>query len=189
MRVFLAVDLDSELRRRLEELGRELRPLMRRARWVRPESLHLTLRFFGEASPEAVETLASGLAQAFEGLPEFALHFHGCGVFPDRRNPRVLWVGVPEPPPALLSLQSRAESVARARGFAPERRRFDPHLTIARFREPERGIESVLSTVQNRDFGGTRVDEAILFESRLSPEGSSYLRVRGFPLRPLRTMG
>jgi 2'-5' RNA ligase len=188
MRIFLAVDLDSDLRRRLEELERELRPLMRRARWVRPESLHLTLRFFGETPPEAVETLASGLAQAFEGLPEFTLHFHGCGVFPDRRRPRVLWVGVREPPPALLSLQSRAESVARARGFAPERRGFDPHLTIARFREPERRIESVLGSVQKRDFGSTKVDEAILFESRPSPEGSSYLRIRGFPFGPLRAL-
>ncbi|HEY7698730.1 MAG TPA: RNA 2',3'-cyclic phosphodiesterase [Vicinamibacteria bacterium] len=185
MRIFLAVDLDSELRRRLEELGQELRPLIGRARWIRPESLHLTLRFFGETPPEAVETLASGLAQAFEGLPAFTLHFRGCGVFPDRRKPRVLWVGVPEPPPALLSLQSRAESVARSHGFAPERRRFDPHLTVARFREPERGVESILSSVQNRDFGGTQVDEAILFESRLSPEGSSYLRIRGFPLTAL----
>lgn len=185
-RIFLAVDLDSELRRRLEDLGRELRPLMGPARWVRPESLHLTLRFFGETSPEAVETLASGLALAFEGLPEFTLHFQGCGVFPDRRKPRVLWVGVPEPPPALLTLQARAESVARARGFAPERRRFDPHLTIARFREPERGIASALGSVQNRDFGSTRVEEAILFESRLSAEGSSYLRIRGFPLGALK---
>ncbi len=186
MRVFLAVDLDSHVRERLAELERELRPLARRARWVRPEGLHLTLRFFGEVSAEAVETLASSLANAFNGLPAFALRFRGCGVFPDRRKPRVLWVGVPEPPPALFELQSRAEAVAPSRGFPREPRRFDPHLTVARFREPEKRIESILSSVEDRDFGGTEIQEAILFESRLSPAGSSYQRLRSFHLRPLR---
>jgi 2'-5' RNA ligase len=182
MRVFLAVALDSSVRGKLAALERDLRPLTRRARWVRPEGLHLTLRFFGEVSAEAVEALATSLAEAFLGLPAFALHIRGCGIFPDRRRPRVLWVGVPEPPPALFELQSRAEAVARAQGFAPEKRRFEPHLTVARFREPEKVIESILSSVEDRDFGRTEIEEAVLFESRLSPAGSSYERLRAYPL-------
>src|SRR3989304_8769979 len=130
MRVFLAVDLDSEVRGRLAELERELRPLARRARWVRPEGLHLTLRFFGEVSAEGVESLAASLSEAFAGLPAFALDFRGCGAFPARGDPRVLWVGVPKPSAALFELQSRAEAVARALGFAPEKRRFEPHPTV-----------------------------------------------------------
>ena len=182
MRVFLALDLGSEVRGRLGELERELRPLARRARWVRPEGLHLTLRFFGEVPAEGVESLAAHLSEAFAGLPAYALEFRGCGVFPDRGNPRVLWVGVPNPPPALFDLQSRAESVARALGFAPERRRFEPHLTVARFRGPERGVDSILSSCRGRDFGRTPIDDAVLFESRLSPAGPSYLRLRVYPL-------
>jgi len=182
MRVFLAVDLESEMRGRLAKLERELRPLARRARWVRPEALHLTLRFFGEVSGEVAESLAASLSEAFAGLPAFALDFRGCGVFPDRGNPRVLWVGVPKPPPALFELQSRAEAVARALGFAPERQRFDPHLTVARFREPVEKIASLLSSVEGRDFGRTEIQEAVLFESRLSPAGSSYVRLRVYPL-------
>jgi len=182
MRVFLAVELDSEVRRRLAELGCELCPLTRRARWVRPEALHLTLRFFGEVAAEGVEPLAASLSKAFAGLPAFALDFRGCGVFPDRRNPRVLWVGVPGPPPALFELQARAEEVARALGFAREKRRFTPHLTVARFRGPERGIDSVLSPCGARDFGRTAIEEAVLFESRLSPSGSSYEKLRVYPL-------
>ena len=182
MRVFLALDLGSEVRGKLAELGRELRPLARRVRWVRPEAMHLTLRFFGEASSSDVESLAARLGEAFAGLPAFVLEFRGCGVFPDRGNPRVLWVGVPEPPPALSELQSRAEAVARVRGFAPERRPFAPHLTVARFRGPERGIDSILSSCQGRDFGRTPIDDVVLFESRLSPAGPSYLRLRVYPL-------
>lgn len=185
MRVFLALDLDSSVREKLEALERELRPLTRRARWVRPEGLHLTLRFFGEVPAEIVESLAASLAHAFSGLGGFTLHFRGCGVFPDRRKPRILWVGVPTPPAALFELQARAEAVARSSGFAPERRRFDPHLTVARFREPERGLDSILSTFEARDFGAMAIEEAVLFESRLSPAGASYERLRAYPLSPV----
>ena len=183
MRVFLALDLDPEVRGRLAELERELRPFARRARWVRPEASHLTLRFFGEVSAERVESLAASLSEAFAGAPAFAVAFRGCGVFPDPGNPRVLWVGVPKPPPALFELQSKAEAVARALGFAPERRRFEPHLTVARFRGPEKEIDSILSSCLDRDLGRTETVEAVLFESRLSPAGSSYDRLRVYPLR------
>jgi 2'-5' RNA ligase len=151
---------------------------------VRPEGLHLTLRFFGEVPVGDIERLAARLGEAFAGLPAFALEFRGCGVFPDRGNPRVLWVGISSPPPALFELQSRAEAVARALGFAPEKRRFEPHLTVARFREPLKKLASLLGAVEGRDFGRTPVDEAVLFESRLSPAGSTYLRLRVYPLTP-----
>jgi 2'-5' RNA ligase len=139
------------------------------------------LRFFGEVPPREVEALAAGLAEAFAGIPRFTLDFHGCGVFPDRRKPRVFWVGVRNAPPSLFELQSRAEVVARALGFAPERRPFEPHLTIARFRGPERGLDSILSGCGSRDFGLSEVAEAILFESRLWPSGASYEKVRTYP--------
>jgi 2'-5' RNA ligase len=184
MRVFLAVDLDSEVRGRLAELERELRPLAGRARWVRSEGLHLTLRFFGEVPVDGIESLAARLSEAFVGLPAFVLEFRGCGVFPERGNPRVLWVGVQDPPRAIFELQSRAEAVARALGFEPERRPFEPHLTVARFRGPERGIDSILSSCRGRDFGRALVGEAVLFESRLSPLGSTYRRLRVYPLTP-----
>jgi len=94
------------------ELERELRPLARRARWVRPEAMHLTLRFFGEVPAESVETLGARLSEAFAGLSAFDLDMRGCGVFPERGNPRVLWVGAPDAPGALFELQSRAEAAA-----------------------------------------------------------------------------
>ncbi|MGH9321985.1 MAG: RNA 2',3'-cyclic phosphodiesterase [Vicinamibacteria bacterium] len=174
MRVFLAVDLETELRRRLSALARELRPLARNARWLSLESLHLTLRFFGETSKEDLEVLARGLRQSLSGLPGFPLHFQGSGVFPDRKRPRVFWVGVHEPPRELADLQSKAEKVARDFGFTPERRPFEPHLTVARFRGPETGVESMLRAAGDRDFGKTDVSEVLLFESRSSPKGASY---------------
>ncbi len=183
MRVFLAVDLDQEVRGRIAKLALDLRKDVPRARWVRPEALHLTLRFFGEVPPEGVEALGATLAEAFSGVPAFALELRGCGVFPERGSPRVLWVGLAEPPKALFELHSRAEASARALGFAPERRPFEPHLTVARFRERERDLASLLKVWEDRSFGVSPVGEAVLFESRLSSSGARYERLRAFPLK------
>ena len=182
MRVFLAVEIDAGVRAKIAAIPRELSSLTGRARWVRPEGLHLTLRFFGEVPPEGVETLGAKLAEALAGLPAFELEFRGCGVFPERGRPRVLWMGVPDAPKALFDLQSRAEACARALGFARETRRYEPHLTLARFREHERSAGSILEVLEKRSFGVSSVGEAILFESRLSTSGSRYERLRAFSL-------
>jgi 2'-5' RNA ligase len=189
MRVFLAIDIDERLRRRLEELSRELRSRMRRARWVRPEALHLTLRFFGEIRPETADALGRRLSEALAGLPAFSLEFSGCGVFPERRNPRVLWVGVRAAPPPLYELQRRAEAAAIALGFEPAGRGYEPHLTVARFRGPERGIEAILTEYREIPLGSVSVTEATLYESHLSPAGARYDPLRRFPLRGAEPVG
>jgi 2'-5' RNA ligase len=189
MRVFLAIDIDERLRRRLGDLSRDLRSHTRRARWVRPEALHLTLRFFGEISPLTADSLGRKLSEALAGLPAFSLEFFGCGVFPERRNPRVLWVGVRSAPKPLHELQRKAEAAAIALGFAPEGRDFEPHLTIARFRGPERGIEAVLSKYREISLGTLSVEEATLYQSHLSPAGSRYEPLRRFPLLSAEPVG
>jgi 2'-5' RNA ligase len=180
--VFLAAPIDAGVREKIAAIPRELSSLGARARWVRPEGLHLTLRFFGEVPPEDVESLGAKLAEALSGLPGFELEFRGCGVFPERGRPRTLWVGVPSPPQALFDLQSRAEACARSLGFERETRRYEPHLTVARFRERERSAGAILELLGNRSFGVSSVLEAILFESHLSSEGSRYERIRTFSL-------
>jgi 2'-5' RNA ligase len=182
MRVFLAIDIDEGLRRRLEALSRDLRSRMRRARWVRPEALHLTLRFFGEIPAETADALGGRLSEELAGLPAFSLEFYGCGVFPERRNPRVLWIGVRAPPEPLFELQRRAERAAIALGFEPEGRGYEPHLTVARFRGPERGIEAMLREYREIPLGSVAVTEATLYQSHLSPAGSRYEPLRRFPL-------
>jgi 2'-5' RNA ligase len=174
MRVFVAIDLDREVRDRLEKLESELRPLLRRARWVPAENLHLTLRFLGEATKDAADAVTAGLREALAGTPGFVVSVCRAGVFPDRRRPRILWVGLSGPGTELEDLQSRVERVVRGAGFPPEKRRFEPHLTLARFREPERQVDSVLRDVSERDFGGTSVREVVVYESVLSRGPACY---------------
>lgn len=182
MRSFVAIDLDAPLRSRLAELQTTLRRAAAKTSWVKPENLHLTLRFLGEADPEALRALASSLATEISCLPGFTLHFRGCGVFPPQGRPRVLWVGVAEPPSALFDVQAEVERLARESGFAPDDRRFEPHLTLARFRQKPRGLGSVLRDHSGLELGAIEVENIRLYESRLSDQGSIYRLLAELPL-------
>lgn len=174
MRAFVAVDISSPVRARIEELENELRPQLLRARFVPVRNLHFTLRFLGESEPEQLESMAAELEGAVCGVPGFVLDVKGCGAFPSPRRPRILWVGIENPPRPLFDLQGEIERVARRAGFAPEARPFEPHLTVARFREPPRGLEAVLTAVRDRELGTSAVEEVVVYESRLSPNGATY---------------
>lgn len=182
MRVFLAIDVDDEVRQRVAALARELRPKVPRARFVPEGNLHMTLRFLGETTKEKVEGVASALSRTTGTLSGFAIAFRGLGVFPNPRRARVLWVGTTNAPEDLFVLQSSVEKVVREQGFEPERGRFHPHLTIARFRDPPRKLAAILKVSEGREFGSTRVRALVLYQSTTSPDGSSYRPLRSFPL-------
>jgi 2'-5' RNA ligase len=182
MRVFLAVEVSADVRERVAELARELRPSLPRARFVPKENLHLTLRVLGEATKQRVDRVAATLSRGTGALSGFALDFRGLGVFPCPKRARVLWVGTTDTPNDLLALHSTVERVVREEGFEPERGRFHAHLTVARFREPPRDVGSILEAAEGRVFGSTKVRAFVLFESVTSPSGSSYRALQSFPL-------
>ncbi len=187
MRVFLAVELSSTVRDRIAALQDEWKPRIQSARWVRPENLHLTLRFLGEVEPSVVAALAETLPQSVRGCQPFSFSLRGGGCFPNAKRPRVVWVGVDPVPDELYRLQRAAEDTVHQQGFGPEGRGFEPHLTIARFKTqktPEKSVAPVMKALEGRDFGETRVSEFVLFESRLSPRGASYHAVERFRLGP-----
>lgn len=183
MRAFFAIDLAPEVKEEIEKLEVELRPRLRRARFVPTENLHWTLRFLGETTPERVDAVARALGREISGRGSFVLDVRGLGLFPDRKRPRVLWVGVATPPDALFDLHESIERVARGAGFAPETRRFEPHVTLARFREPSRGVASIVEPLRERAFGNSVVREVVLYQSHLSPQGSRYLPLERFALQ------
>ena len=168
IRTFVALDIPEELRKGLGALVDRLRPDMRGIRWVRPESLHVTLRFFGWSKPEALFALAPALATAARGCPPLEAGVGGLGLFPPRGRARVLWVGLQLPREA-FALQEACERAAQASGFEPEGRPFQPHLTLGRWKMPARPPR-----LPAADFGTVRLDRLVLFQSRLSATGSAY---------------
>ena len=184
MRVFLAVELSSPARDRIAALQYEWKPRIQSARWVRPENLHLTLRFLGEVTPSVVSALAETLPQSVRGCRPLRFSLRGGGCFPNVKRPRVVWLGVDPVPDELHRVHGAVDEAVRRHGFPPEARGFEPHLTIARVKtlpsetsaetSAETSEPPLMSALEERDFGETRVSEIVLFESRLSPRGASY---------------
>lgn len=183
IRAFFAIDLPAAF---LEEIGRlqdKLRKTGADVRWVRPEGVHLTLKFLGNVG----ETTASALAAAVQAVcaahPRLTLTLAGTGVFPDRRRPRVVWLGLQGDLDALATLQRDLEQAAEAFGFEPEKRAFSPHLTLGRVRS-SRGMLDLLAAVDGLEPSPLAFEaaEVRLIRSDLKPSGAVYTTLETCPL-------
>ena len=175
IRAFVALELDQRLRAAIGALQDRFRALAG-LRLVRPEGVHLTLRFLGWSARAQLEALAPRLAAAARACPPFEASVAGVGTFPERGAPRVLWLGI-ELPPSVRELQRACERAARASGFEAEDRPFAPHLTLGRFRE--RVPRPKLAPVE---LGTSRIDALVLFQSELRAGGAVYTPLVRFAL-------
>jgi 2'-5' RNA ligase len=176
VRAFVALDLDPGLRAAMGDLQARLRPRLPGIRFVRPEGIHLTLRFLGDTLPSQVDSLCPLLATAAAACPPAEGRAASLSTFPERGSPRVLWLALEVPPP-VLDLQCACERAARAAGFAPERRPFRAHLTLGRWRDRAPRPE-----LPPADLGPTRLDTLVLFRSDLRPDGAVYTALARFPM-------
>ena len=133
VRAFVAIELGDDAGSALAVLVSRLREARIRAlRPVRPEGIHLTLKFLGNVPRARLDSIATEVSKAVSKSMPFALELGGVGVFPDRSRARVLWVGVGGDVPSLIDLQSEVEKAMSGLGFERERRPYSPHLTVAR---------------------------------------------------------
>ena len=175
-RAFVAIELDAPLREAIGDLQARLRPRLGGIRLVRPEGIHLTLRFLGDTSPAQVETLRPRLAAAAAVCPPAEARVAGLGTFPERGSPRVLWLGLEVPPP-ILDLQRACERAARAAGFEKEERPFRAHLTLGRWRE-----RAARPDLPPADLGHDAPRHAGPLPERPAPGGAVYTPLARFPL-------
>lgn len=176
IRAFVALDLDQAARERLKGAIGILKPQLAGVKWVRADGIHLTLRFLGPSTPDALECVKPRLASAALACSAADARLTGFGLFPERDAPHVLWVGL-EFAARLLKLQADTEAASVGCGFAPEPRRFAPHLTLARWRE--RGPRPALPDM---DLGVAHLDRLVLYQSELRRGGAIYTPLATFPL-------
>jgi 2'-5' RNA ligase len=179
-RIFIAVDISDEARRRVSEYSEALRrefPDLR-VGWEKAEKLHLTLKFLGETTENQLKDLIEIVGKAAVQISNFKLQISETGVFPSLRNARILWLGVKDEKGSLAEISGILESECEKIGFPKEKRKFTAHLTIARLREPQKSKEIALKHLQNKfepvDF---EVSEIVIYESRLQPNGSIYAAI------------
>ena len=176
LRAFVAVEIPEDVRAALEAVQVRLRQHSVRARWVRPGSMHLTLKFLGDIPAGQVAGIAEALRAAAGGCAAFRLTAAGIGVFPGLRRPRVVWAGFSGETAPLADLQRRVEEGLTALGFPREERPFRAHLTIGRFPEPvaPEPLAEALKAFADASFGEIAVREIVLFQSELKPSGAVY---------------
>jgi 2'-5' RNA ligase len=191
MRLFVALDIDPEIRRRITDFRDRLKPLAADVRWVFPETFHITLQFLGET--KNVDKVHQALKQV-TGHP-VGLRFQGAGFFPHPRAPRVFWVGI-EADEHLQSLVAEIAAALQPLGFQRDDGAFTPHLTVARSgsgrpkpvhgERPASGLLRVrdeLAESPPPDFGTMTAHEFLLYESHLSSAGPRYEKRARFALR------
>jgi len=181
LRTFFALELCDEARSAAGDLIHQLRgrPCGDLVRWVRAETLHVTLRFLGRTARERVPALLQHVASQLEAVPPFMLGFGEVKAFPSRRHPRVVALGL-EPETPVLHLARAVDAGVVAAGFEPEPRAFRGHVTLGRAQSEGRARSPRGDRIPSLDGLAFRpatpfaVREIVLFESRLGPHGSIY---------------
>ena len=178
VRLFVALDLPFEVRERLRLMTGAKLP---GARWVPPENMHLTLRFVGEVDHGRADDIDAALGTiAARG---FSLTLEGVGTFQSGRRVHALWAGV-ERNPALEHLRAKVESALVRAGCEPERRKFTPHVTLARLDQPDPAkLGDWLHGNALFRLGPVPVEHFTLFSSRLGREGPHYTAEAAYALR------
>ncbi|GAB4527158.1 MAG: RNA 2',3'-cyclic phosphodiesterase [Anaerolineae bacterium] len=180
-RLFVAIDLPDDLKQRIARLQAEIPT----ARWVKPEHMHLTLRFIGDEVPTAKIAPINTALAAVEAAP-FTLTIAGVGRFPPslKKAPRVLWVGL-EPQPALQALHAQIEAALEGAGFAPEGRSYNPHITLARLNlhKPTPAADAFLEEQASFNAGTFTAHQFTLYNSLLTPQGPRYTHEAIYPMK------
>ncbi|MGQ9573047.1 MAG: RNA 2',3'-cyclic phosphodiesterase [Dehalococcoidia bacterium] len=187
LRLFVACELPAEMKATLASLQEALRrkeapPV----RWVRPEGIHLTLKFLGAVPQDRVTAICQALTPAVEGIPLLSLQLAEVGTFADRRGPRVLWVGIQGDIEPLTRLQERVKKALAPLGFPPEGRAFSPHLTLARVpdymgRAERQALRELAKETPLPTAPAATIRELSLMRSILGPGGAVYERLAAFP--------
>ncbi|MBI5143261.1 MAG: RNA 2',3'-cyclic phosphodiesterase [Nitrospirae bacterium] len=177
-RCFIALKFSGEVIAAVSGLLAGLRLAGADVKWVRPESMHLTLAFLGDVDVDRLGGVKTIVANAAKHRAPFEFNVAGVGGFPNLRHPRVLWAGI-DAPDGLFDLQRDIEAALAGIGFAPEGRPYSPHLTLGRVRSGSGLGEAVAALRKHEDtaFGCAKVDELYLMESRLSPSGAKYIEL------------
>lgn len=189
LRLFAALELPAPVLAQLAALAESLRADAPKdaVRWVRPEGVHLTLKFYGEVEAKRLKDLQAVLTEAATAADPLTFTLAGIGAFPNLTRPRVIWAGLAGDIAALKRLQAAVEAASLRYGFAPEDKPFNPHLTLGRVNQPLRPQEhgrlaNVLGQAKTPPGKPFTLDALSLMRSELRRGGAHYTRLFSAPL-------
>ena len=184
-RIFIAFDISDEARNAAAKYIDGLRSVYKScpASWAKPEKLHFTLRFLGDIDVARIDKVCEAASAAAE-TGDAELRLDSTGVFPSPGRARVLWLGAKGDLETISSLKRKLDQCLKELGFGEDQKRFTPHLTVARIKDPhacgplvEAHLESGFHTAP------FNVSEIVLYESQLHPAGSIYTPLNVFKFK------
>jgi 2'-5' RNA ligase len=185
IRAFLAFELPPEIKEQVRKISEQLKRSKLDIRWAKPENIHLTIVFLGNVREGDLSAMGREIAQVCCGFYPFEIFLKGMGLFPDRRRPRVLWLGYDGDVERMSDLRDVLHERLMPFEIKEENRPFKPHLTLGRFRNPVRGnlqLDEVLNRHEGLSSQRFQVSELVLFKSELRPQGPEYTRLESWPM-------
>jgi 2'-5' RNA ligase len=179
IRTFIAVEIPENITSGIRELQQDLKDYGIDIRWIRPENIHLTLKFIGDVQSDDIDNISGAISTTAKGVSSIPLQAKGIGVFPGVKRPRVLWVGLTGQLELLTKLQKTLDANLKGIGFPPEKRPFKGHLTIGRIKTKMNSKTFVDALLAFRSFESETfvADRIVLFKSELKPNGAVYTKL------------
>jgi 2'-5' RNA ligase len=176
IRSFIAVTVPAHSAEKLRAAQDRLRAANGSVKWVKPDGLHITLKFLGGVENDRLRAVWGSVTAALDGERQFIMRFRGVGAFPSAGRARVVWAGVAEGAHEMAELASRVERACAGHGFPREDRPFRAHITLGRVRQPRpnEGLAAAMAELADTALGEARVDRVVLMKSELRPEGAVY---------------
>ena len=185
IRSFLAFELPSDIKRTLARVSDEIRPSIQGMKWVTVENIHLTVVFTGNIRTEEIKAIGEVIQNVCLKYGPFDISLKGMGFFPNRRKPRVLWLGLNGDINRMSLFRDALQNRLKAFGIKEEKRPFKPHLTLGRFRKPGKldfRFNELMLKYEELTSPVCTVHEFVLFKSDLKPGGAVYTKLKAWPL-------
>ncbi|NQT55640.1 MAG: RNA 2',3'-cyclic phosphodiesterase [Desulfobacteraceae bacterium] len=185
IRSFLAFELPEEIKKIIFHVSEEAKKFPLDVRWVKASNIHLTMVFMGNILMEHLEGISEAVSKACKMYGPFNISLKEMGAFSNRRNPRVLWVGLEGDIERMSYFRGTLQKSLKSFGVKEEKRQFNPHLTLGRFRKgsrPSEHLDDLLSRYQDLTSPVSTLEELVLFKSDLNPKGAAYTKLNIWPL-------
>jgi len=185
IRSFLAFELPLDIKEIVARVSSEIRKTPLSVRWVRVDNIHLTVIFMGNVKTGDIVNIGTEVEKICLRYGTFDVSLRELGFFPNRRNPRVLWLGLDGDLERMSEFRDSLQKRLRPFGIKEEKRRFTPHLTLGRFKKPHKKdfhLDELIMRYGDLTSPVCLLNELILFQSTLKPSGAEYTKLGSWPL-------
>lgn len=186
IRSFLAFELPIDIKNTVEEVLDQAKQHDLPIKWVPLMNIHLTVVFLGNIQEENIPVMGKGIEKSCSQTSHFHISLDNMGCFPNKRNPRVLWLGLKGEIERISFFRNELQNQLIPFGITPEKRPFRPHLTLGRFKKPNKKnalkVEKLMESHQKFNGSEQIIPELVQFRSDLRPSGAVYTRVASWPL-------